>query len=258
MAAFVGFDVGNSRVKAGVQSNGNWIHFDHAPASDEPAIAKLVERCRASAPSAAAVISTVNPSASSYLETELAAQRIPIELVLRSDGGIFHTGLVQAALETPETTGVDRVLGVVAALAQSADQPVLVVDCGSAVTVNLASAARMFLGGAILPGPRLMAAALAAGTAALPVVEFDRPPAALGRSTRTAIQAGIYAAVTGGIDRLLDELPRQAALAGTAAVYLTGGSAAFLGPGLRHAGRLDEHLVLHGLFEVARSQMEPP
>ena len=42
MAAFVGFDVGNSRVKAGVQSNGIWIHSYYASASDQQAIANLV------------------------------------------------------------------------------------------------------------------------------------------------------------------------------------------------------------------------
>jgi type III pantothenate kinase len=100
----------------------------------------------------------------------------------------------------------------------------IVVDCGTAATVNLVSASGAFLGGAILPGPALMARALAEGTSKLPEVaalDRDVPPPLPGRSTHEAIAAGIGWGIRGAIARLVEEA--RAAVGSDADLILTGG-----------------------------------
>jgi type III pantothenate kinase len=88
----------------------------------------------------------------------------------------------------------------------------------------MVTAAGEFLGGAILPGPTLMAQALADGTSRLPAVaalEQSAPPAMPGRSTQQAIAAGIGWGMKGAIERLVKEA--RAALGHDADLILTGG-----------------------------------
>src|SRR6185436_227508 len=86
---------------------------------------------------------------------------------------------------------------------------------------------RAFLGGAIAPGPRLLAAALASGTARLPLIEPRVGAQALGTVTEDAIQAGVVVGFRGAAERLVEEIAAESGL-GTAPVVLTGGARAFL------------------------------
>ena len=134
-------------------------------------------------------------------------------------------------VETPEAVGVDRLLNALAAWKTApASVPAVLVDAGSAVTVDLLDAPAVFRGGAILPGLRLLAQALHSYTARLPLVQVDQPqPAVPGRSTAAAIRAGIYDAVVGGIVRLVHRYQQRFPLR---RVWLTGGDAALLRPAL--------------------------
>jgi len=87
--------------------------------------------------------------------------------------------------------------------------------------------ARAFLGGAIAPGPRLSAAALAAGTARLPRVEPRAGAPALGTITEEAIQAGVVVGFRGAAELLVEELAREVRFE-AAPVVLTGGAREFL------------------------------
>ena len=141
---------------------------------------------------------------------------------------------------------VDRILSAVGALERTPDRHVIVVDSGSAATVNLTTKDRVFRGGAIMPGFRLMGVALHRGTAALPSVTIDRRPPVLGDSTESSMSSGVYFAVAGGVDRLIREL--VASLGGDqSAVLLTGGDAELLSPGLTAPHTIVPHLVLEGL-----------
>ena len=90
----------------------------------------------------------------------------------------------------------------------------MLVDAGSAVTVDWLDETHAFRGGAIFPGLRLMAEALHDYTALLPRVTIAVPvPELPGPSTVPAMQAGIFWAVVGGIDRAVRRLGRLAAAA---------------------------------------------
>ena len=127
----------------------------------------------------------------------------------------------------------------------------ILVDCGTAATVDVVSPAGGFLGGAILPGPALMARALAEGTSRLPAVaalEQEAPPAMPGRSTQEAIAAGIGWGIRGAIARLVDEA--RASTGAEADVILTGGWRGAVRDALPGAIEMPE-LVLAGIALAA-------
>jgi hypothetical protein len=121
------------------------------------------------------------------------------------------------ALLRPDLTGPDRLLAGWAA-ARLHGRPVIIVDLGTATTVDAVDADGFFLGGAILPGLALGAHALAEGTARLPRVELELPSEAIGVDTATALQSGIVLGHLGAVRelavRMRERLAREPRLAG--------------------------------------------
>jgi type III pantothenate kinase len=135
---------------------------------------------------------------------------------------------LRVLVEHPRKVGIDRLLDAVAANSRRRPgAPAVVIDAGSAVTVDWLDEAGAFRGGAIFPGLRLMARALHEHTALLPLVEVPQGiPPLPGTATAPAITAGIFWAVVGGIQALTAQL--GAGSAGHPDVFLTGGDAALL------------------------------
>jgi type III pantothenate kinase len=131
-------------------------------------------------------------------------------------------------LDRPETAGIDRLLTAVAANhRRDVATPAVIVNAGTAVTVDWLDENGVFRGGAILPGLRLMTRALHEHTALLPSVELPRtPPALPAVSTPAAIQAGVFWAVAGGIQAITGQLARRGSL--PPQLFLTGGDASLL------------------------------
>jgi len=152
------------------------------------------------------------------------------------------------------TLGADRIANAVAAVAAVAP-PLIVLDCGTALTTVVVDAGRRFRGGAIAPGRRLLRLALSRHTGQLPDVPLqDARPGPIGRCTHGAILAGVDLGVLGTVRELLARSSQE--LGGTPCpVLVTGGDAEYflqhLGanlPGLQRAAR---DLTLRGLACVA-------
>ena len=146
----------------------------------------------------------------------------------RGDAGVVlrsHRKLpIEVGAEIPEQVGIDRLLNAVAARGRSPGVPAVLIDIGSAVTVDWLDEAGVFQGGTIFPGFRLMARALRAHTANLPLVRLPKKmPAPPGRDTTAAMQAGIAWAVAGGVFAVASQYLRRAN--GRTDIYLTGGDA---------------------------------
>lgn len=159
---------------------------------------------------------------------------------------------LEVRVTEPDRVGIDRLAAAAAtALVKPADRPAIVVDCGTATTVDMVSAEGHFLGGAILPGPALLARALAEGTSRLPAVaalDTAQPPAMPGRCTQEAIAAGIGWGLRGAVARLVAEA--RAAFATEAHVVLTGGSAGLVRDAIPEALEIPD-LVLAGIALAA-------
>lgn len=142
------------------------------------------------------------------------------------------TGL-RVKYRNPHEVGADRVAGAIGAALRRPGQNVIVVDCGTATTLDVLTANGDYLGGAILPGVGISVETLAGRTAKLPTVEITRPVTALGRSTIESIQSGVYHGQAGAIRRLVDEISRESFGNAPRTVLGTGGFARlFEGEGL--------------------------
>ena len=110
---------------------------------------------------------------------------------------------IKVRTDEPEQTGVDRVLNVAAAYEQMG-KACVVVDVGTAVTVDLCNDDGDFLGGAIAPGAQTQLDALHEKTAKLPRVELTAPKNPIGKTTAEAIQLGVYHGIRGMVKELVE------------------------------------------------------
>lgn len=225
-------DVGNSRIKLAVMmepATGGTLpllarRMDLASRSFHPV--NLDEWLRAVAPGPAVVlVASVHDVAATRLEAMIAELAATQHRTLRQRRIRPDDLPLQIDLPQPEKVGIDRLAAAAAAnRLRSPGRPAVVVDCGTAVTVDLLSENGVYLGGAILPGAPLMAKALADGTSKLPQIaalERGMPPAMPGTATAEAIAVGIGWGFRGAVSRLVAEGRR--ALKGDAEVVLTGG-----------------------------------
>ena len=154
---------------------------------------------------------------------------------------------LEVRLEHPDMVGIDRLVDAVAVnRLRDAGRPAVIVDVGTAITVDLLSAEGVFLGGAILPGIQMSARALHEFTDLLPpidVSELTVPPPALGTATVPAMESGLFWGTVGAIRQLTERLGEAASGCHTPPqVFLTGGAAAgvadLLGPNARYVPSL--------------------
>jgi type III pantothenate kinase len=120
---------------------------------------------------------------------------------------------LEVRLDEPDRVGIDRLLAAVAAnRLRSPERPAVVVDLGSAITVDLVAADGVFEGGAILPGIAMAARALADQTDALPrspIAELTTPPPPIGTSTLAAIESGLFWGAIGAVRELARQYEAQ-------------------------------------------------
>jgi type III pantothenate kinase len=155
------------------------------------------------------------------------------------------TGL-KVKYRNPHEVGADRIAGAIGAALRRPGENVIVVDCGTATTLDVLTANGDYLGGAILPGVGISVETLAGRTAKLPTVEITRPNTALGRSTIESIQSGVYHGQAGAIRRLIDEISRESFGSAPCVVIGTGGFARLF-DGERLFDDIVPELVLVGL-----------
>jgi type III pantothenate kinase len=242
MIVDVAVDIGNTRIKWGLCDRERSRLAQVASISDDAEAwaaqrsawlgARLLPRDR----QVVWVLASVQPQRCERLRLWLLEQGDQVETI--------HAARqlpLQVALEHPDWAGIDRLLnGVSAVGVLHLGEPAILVDAGSAVTVDWLDQHHAFRGGAIFPGLRLMAEALHQYTALLPLVSVPLPvPELPGKATTPAMQAGVFWAVVGGIDRIARQLQRRSAA--VPRLFFTGGDAGFLSAALAQSG--DEPLT---------------
>jgi type III pantothenate kinase len=213
MTACLVADIGNTRIKWGLCLV-DGLQIAAVPPDDPARWAEQLSEWRIDGPAEWA-IAGVHPSRRDNLAAWLQSTGATVRII--SD---YRELPLSVDVAEPEKVGIDRLLNAVGAFARALKAgPCVVIDAGSAVTVDLVNANGTFRGGAIFPGLGLMARALHENTAQLPLVEdFDRHGMP-GRDTGAAIRAGIYHAACGGIDRLVEQLAEP-----DRRVFLAGGN----------------------------------
>ena len=166
----------------------------------------------------------------------------------------FRDLLIEIEIPSPASIGIDRLLGAVAAnCIRPPDRPAIVIDLGSAITVDVISAQGSFRGGAILPGIQMSGRALHAFTDRLPQISPPQgpPPSPIGRSTEEAISSGIYWGTVGALRILVSEF--RAEMSEPPITILTGGNAPLVAEALDGEVRCESHLILAGIATVVDS-----
>jgi len=150
-----------------------------------------------------------------------------------------------ALTEEPRHVGVDRLLNALAAY-RRCHGSAIVVDVGTAITLDLVSRRGEFMGGLIAPGMRLAALALGEHTALLPRVTMRRPQGLFGKNTEEAIRSGVYWGTINMISGVTTMLQKR--LGGNTSLFLTGGGAPLLASRLSRGFVHLPNLTLEGIL----------
>jgi len=148
--------------------------------------------------------------------------------------------------KSPAKIGIDRLAAAVAANhLRSVHHAAIVVDAGTAITIDCVTAAGQFIGGMIAPGLQSGFTLLEQNTDQLPFTKLDASPGLVADNTKQAIQSGVYWMAVGGIENIIAKLKNE--LASPCSVFVTGGSMNAIYPNLQVAAQHIPHLVLSGL-----------
>lgn len=241
----VALDLGNTRIKWAVHPGGAVAGGMLADGAVDPGDVDTLPHCWSAwgQPDEIAVCSVAGSAADAAIERLAGRLALPLWRVQPSARAAGVCNLYG----TPASLGADRWAALAGARARSL-AATLVVDAGTAMTVDALAADGRFLGGLIVPGYDLMRASLARGTARLPVAtgRFDPFP----RSTDDAIVSGALQAMAGAVARTRDAM--HAAGESAPQLMLTGGCAPLLLPLLDAFAPLHvPSLVLEGVLVLA-------
>ena len=144
----------------------------------------------------------------------------------------------------PENCGPDRLVAAYSALLTH-EPPLIVCDFGTATTIDLINADRVYKGGIIAPGIETMAESLFNQTSRLPRVAVKPALKVVGDSTEASIRSGIYYGYIGLVDGIIDRM--RAGIQMEVPVIATGGFAKMIADGAENIDDLKPDLILEGL-----------
>lgn len=242
-AAAIIIDVGNTSTRVATWHEGKVKTPLSAPTGSRGELAGVLEAhvrdCPTGKP-AAVVVASVVPSAVEVIAALVSERLAKDALVV---GGKVALP-IDVAVDDPTKIGMDRVCSASAAFEQIRTG-CIVVDFGSAVTVDLVDDDGVLLGGAILPGLRMQLRALHEFTAALPEVEPAPTELPYGRNTAEAMQAGVFRGISGAVRNLIEGYASH--LNRWPQVLATGGDLPIMMPHCDYIDTAVTDLVLRGV-----------
>jgi len=184
-------------------------------------------------------VSSVVPPLGAQFE-QLAARYLGAECLTIGPG--LKTGM-PIRIDNPLEVGADRLVNAIAAYERFQDA-CIVVDFGTGINVDVVSAKGEYLGGAIGPGLEVSLSALIERAARITRIDLEPPEAAIGRSSRAAIQSGFVYGFAGMIDGIVRRIEEEL---GEAQLLATGGLAKVVVPFTETIEQVDDMLTLKGL-----------
>lgn len=216
-------DIGNTQTVVGVHDGTNWVanwRFETRRERTEDELAGLIASLcsKEGIPFQAdrVVIASVVPQFDQTL-VWFAEEYLRCAPIFLREGS--QVGL-KIGYEPPTAVGADRIANAIAAL-ELVTPPLIVVDFGTATTLDAISREGEYLGGSILPGILVSMESLISRTAKLPGIALTPPDQAIGRTTPEALQSGIVLGYAGAVDRLVSLVSSE--LGGDVTVLTTGG-----------------------------------
>ena len=155
----------------------------------------------------------------------------------------LKTGL-NIRMDDPASVGSDRIVIAVAALAEY-QAPLILLDLGTATTMEVVEPGNTYIGGVIIPGVRISVEALTSRAAQLPGISLDRPKGVIGKNTVDCMRSGIMHGTAAMLDGMIARMEEE--LGHTCTIVATGGMAQFVVPLCKREIYLERDLLLKGL-----------
>ena len=233
---------GNSRIAVGTFASGELLFSRRIPVADRAGFEPLIAEALTHVPGGECDVVGASVNSAAIEGIEHAVQQATgheVQWVGR------EIGLpVEVKTENPKQTGVDRVL-VTAAAFEQMGKPCVVVDAGTAITVNCCDERGALVGGAIAPGAALMLGAMHANTSKLPNVALAKPEGMIGNGTEQAMLHGVFYAARGLVNEVVENYAVQ--LGTWPDIICTGGDAELLFGGWELVHAVSPDLLLYGI-----------
>jgi type III pantothenate kinase len=165
----------------------------------------------------------------------------------------LKTGL-DIHVEVPSQVGSDRIVVAVAALAEY-KAPLIIMDLGTATTLEVVEPDNIYAGGVIIPGVRTSLDALISKAAQLPGISLDKPKRVIGKNTVDCIRSGMMHGTAAMIDGIIDRMEEE--LGHSSTLIATGGMAQFIIPLCKHSIILEKDLLMKGLNILYKKNKKP-
>lgn len=233
-------DIGNARIKAGVYERGRILHRWSGP-STLIGVGQCVNKFKSMGTlQVVGMVSVVPALTVRLVRTMKAVLKRPVVVISPS-----NSREMRVIYRPVAHLGADRYVNAVGAAARYGT-PVIVVDVGTAVTIDAVAPGPKFVGGVILPGPQLMQKGLKDGTARLPSVTLDGKKDVFGNSTSEAIRGGIVGVLVGGVEHMINRMKHR--MGRKTKVVFTGGGSRWLMRHGRFEGKWDPDLTLKAVW----------
>jgi type III pantothenate kinase len=187
-----------------------------------------------------AIISSVSDS--SFLIAVL--EKLGISALLLNKGCQFP---IEIVYDTPDTLGIDRIVAAVGAWKLSPNTTNLIIDIGTAITYDIATAEEGFVGGNIAPGLDMRLMAMNHFTQNLPLLEREETQNHFGKNTNEAIRNGAQMGIQAEIEHYIRQAKTEY---GEISTFLTGGDASSFEGTIKSGIFAVPNLVLLGLLEI--------
>jgi type III pantothenate kinase len=241
-------DIGNTNITAGIFKGSDLLGVYRVPTEDclrgSAFFAHVPVLCNA-LPDSAVMVSVRSAAARIIIrELEESTGASPMLVDVTTPMGI------EVSYETKETLGVDRLVCAAAAfhLYRKKHRPVIVIDMGTATTIDYVSEDGVFLGGMIAPGIKSAYQGLISAAPGLPRLDNLFESELIGTSTETCVRSGVVMGHACMIRKVVEMMTRKNKA--KPVVVLTGGTSGMVANGLPKTYIVDNDLILKGLCVI--------
>ncbi len=247
---FLAIDIGNTHIHLGLFKGkkliGDWKIASKLQFSEKQYLAQIKKlSAKIKQADQCAIACVVPPLTRVFQKVAIELTGLmPIIVNSKKNGGL------KIKVDDPKEVGADRIVNCLAAY-ELYGAPAIVIDFGTAITFDLVSKNKEYLGGVIAPGMELTAKALHLNTALLPEVPLSKPKKVRGTNTKNCIQSGIYYSSIGLAETIIERLKKELGWRHPK-IILTGGQAKTISSQLKLKHQVDVDLTLKGLFSFQK------
>ncbi|CAN5212634.1 type III pantothenate kinase [soil metagenome] len=234
-------DIGNTSTKFGIYDDEDLVSRFSIPTFRDQGQNALQKEIGPSLvhPVSKAIVCSVVPCAAAAVIEFLRKKQVS---TLQASNDLDYGLTVR--YEPLSALGTDRLVNALAAV-EKYGAPAIVCSFGTATTMDVIDAKRVFLGGIIAPGIKTAARALKLNTAELPDISIEKPGRLIGNTTESAIRSGIILGHVAMIEGLIQRLTAEIKV--NPVVIATGGFATLVAGMTKLIDTVDENLTLDGL-----------